>query len=137
METNPKTKSKIDGPDQLREMAEKGATQSREAFEKMSAATGHVADTMQHCYLAAFKGMQDYNNKLVEFTQANIKTAFDSAQRMSGAKSPSEFVELSTELAKQQLAMMTEQTKQLAALAQQVTLSTTEPLKTSLVPRST
>ena len=79
METNPKTKSKTDAPDQLREMAEKGATQSREAFEKMSAATGHVADTMQHCYLAAFKGMQDYNNKLVEFTQANIKTAFDSA----------------------------------------------------------
>jgi len=137
METNPKTKSKTDAPDQLREIAEKGATQSREALEKMSAATGHVADTMQHCYLAAFKGMQDYNNKLVEFTQANIKTAFDSAQRMSGAKSPSEFVELSTELAKQQLAMMTEQTKQLAALAQQVTLSTTEPLKTSLVPRST
>jgi hypothetical protein len=80
--------------------------------------------------------MQDYNNKLVEFTQANIKTAFDSAQRMSGVKSPSEFVELSTELAKQQLGTMTEQTRQLAALAQQVTLSTAEPLKTSLVPRS-
>ena len=39
----------------------------------MSAATVHPADTMQHCYSAAFKGMQDYNNKLVEFTQANIK----------------------------------------------------------------
>jgi hypothetical protein len=37
METNPKTKSKTDAPDQLREMAEKGATQSRKAFEKMSA----------------------------------------------------------------------------------------------------
>ena len=117
-------------------MAEKGAAQSREVFEKMSAATGHAADTVQNCYLAAFKGMQDYNNKLVEFTQANTKAAFDFAQRMSGVKSPSEFVELSTELLKQRLATMTEQTRELAALAQQTTLSTAEPLKTSLVPRS-
>ena len=137
MNTNPKTKSKTDAPEQFREMAEKGATQSKEAFEKMSAASGQAADVMQNCYLAAVKGVQDYNNKLIEFTHANTKTAFDFAQRMSGVKSPSEFVELSTELAQQQLTTLTEQTKQLAALAQQVTLATAEPLKTSLVPTST
>jgi phasin len=137
METNPKTKSKTDAPEQLRDMAEKGAAQSKEAFEKMSTATGHAADAMQNCYLAAAKGMQDYNNKVIEFTHANTKAAFDFAQRISGVKSPSEFVELSTKLAQQQLATMTEQTRQLAALAQQVTLATAEPLKTSLVPAST
>ena len=83
------------------------------------------------------KGMQDYNNKLLEFAHANTKAAFDFAQRMSGVKSPSEFVELSTEHAQQQLTTLTEQTKQLAALAQQTTLATVEPLKTSLVPTST
>ena len=103
----------------------------------MSAATGQTADVMKNCYLTAVKGVQDYNNKLIEFTHANTKTAFDFAQRMSGVKSPSEFVELSTELAQQQLTTLTEQTKQLAALAQQVTLATAEPLKTSLVPTST
>jgi hypothetical protein len=56
---------------------------------------------------------------------------------MSGVKSPSEFVELSTKLAQQQLTTLTEQTRQLAALAQQMTLATAEPLKTSLVPTST
>ena len=137
METNPKAKSKTDVPEQLREIAEKGAAQSKEAFEKMSAASGHAADAMQHCYSAAVKGVQEYNNKVIEFTHANTKTAFDFAQRMSGVKSPSEFVELSNELAKQQLTTLTEQTKQLAALAQQVTLATAEPLKTSLVPTST
>jgi|SRR5690242_8390245 phasin len=136
LETNSKTKSKTDAPEQLREMAEKGAAQSKEAFEKMSAATSHAADAMQNCYLAAVKGVQDYNNKLIEFTQANTKAAFDFAQRISGVKSPSEFVELSTELAQQQLTTMTEQTRQLAALAQQATLATAEPLKTSLVPAS-
>ena len=104
----------------------------------MSAASGQAAEVMQNYYLAAVKGMQDYNNKWIEFTHANTKTAFDFAQKMSSVKSPSEFVELSTELAQQQLTTLTDQTKQLAALAQQVTLATVEPLKkTSIVPTST
>lgn len=137
MEMNPKTKSKTDAPEQFRGMAEKGAAQSKEVFEKMSSATGQAADVMQHCYLAAVKGVQDYNNKVIEFTHANTKTAFDFTQRLSGVKSPAEFVTLSTELAQQQLTTLTEQTKQLTALAQQVTLATAEPLKTPLVPTST
>jgi phasin len=136
MESNFKTKSKTDAPEQLREMAKKGAAQSKEVFEKMSAASGQAADVMQHCYSAAVKGMQDYNNKLLEITHANTKAAFDFAQRMSGVKSPSEFLELSTEHAQQQLTTMTEQTRELAVLAQQATLAAAEPLKTSLVPAS-
>jgi phasin len=130
METSPKTKSKTDTPEQFREMVEKGATQSKESFEKMSAASSQAADVMKNCYSAAIKGAQDYNNKVIEFTQANTKAAMDFAQRMSGVRSPSECIELSTELAQQQLTTLTEQTKQLAALAQQVTLATAEPFKT-------
>ena len=134
-----KTKSNV----QFRNMVGKSATKSKEVYERMSApkemsaATGQTADIIGSCYLTAVKRVQDYNNKLIEYTHANTKTAFDFAQRMSGVKSPSEFVELSTELAQQQLMTLTEQTKQLAALAQQVTLVTADPLKTSLVPTST
>ena len=128
MDTNAKTKSKIDAPGQFRDMAEMGAAQSKEVFEKMSAATGQAVDVMKNCCSTAFKGAQDYNSKLIEFTQANTKTALDYAQRMSGVKSPSEFFELSAELAQRQLATLTEQTQQLAALAQQVTLAATEPM---------
>ena len=136
MDTNPKTRSKTDATEQFRDMTEKGATQSKEAFEKMSAATAQTADVMKNCYSTAVKGIQDYNNKLIEFTHANTKTAVDFAQRMSGVKSPSEFFELSTDLAQQQLETLTKQTQQLAALAQQVTLATTEPLKTGLTKAS-
>jgi phasin len=132
----PKMKSKTDAPEQFREMTEKGAAQTKEAFEKMSAASGEAADVMKHCYSTALKGAQDYSNKVIEFTQVNTKTAMDFAQRMSGVKSPSEFIELSTELAQQQLTTLTEQTKQLAALAQQVTLATAEPLKTGFTKAS-
>ena len=136
MDTNPKTKSKTDATEQFRDMTEKGATQSKEVFERMSAATAQTADAMKNCYSTAVKGIQDYNSKLIEFTDANTKTAVDFAQRMSGVKSPSEFFELSTDLAQQQLETLTKQTQQLAALAQQVTLATTEPLKTGLTKAS-
>ena len=136
MDTNPKTKSKTDATEQFRDMTEKGATQSKEVFERMSAATAQTADAMKNCYSTAVKGIQDYNNKLIEFTHANTKIAFDFAQRMFGVKSPSEFFELSTDLAQQQLETLTKQTQQLAALAQQVTLATTEPLKTGFTKAS-
>jgi len=107
-----------------------GAAQSKKAFDTVSAATGEAANVMKNCYSTAIKGAQDYNNKVIEFTRANTNAAFDFAHRLSGVKSPSELAELSTEHARQQLETLTNQTTQLAALAQQVTLATAEPLKT-------
>jgi Phasin protein len=68
------------------------------------------------------QAIQDYNNKFIEFAQANTNAAFDFIQKLSAVKSPSAFVELSTEHARKQLETLTEQTKQLAALAQKLTL---------------
>jgi phasin len=129
---DPKMKSKTNPTQQFRDMGEKGATQSKEAFEKMSAATGEAANVMQNCYSTAVKGVQDYNNKFIEFAHANSSAAFDFSQKLSGVKSPSEYVELSTEHARMQLETLTEQTKQLVALAQKVTRATAEPLKTGV-----
>jgi phasin len=129
---DPKMKSKTNPTQQFRDMGEKGATQSKEAFEKMSAATGEAANVMQNCYSTAVKGVQDYNNKFIEFAHVNSSAAFDFSQKLSGVKSPSEYVELSTEHARMQLETLTEQTKQLVALAQKVTRATAEPLKTGV-----
>ena len=105
------------------------ATQPAEAYEKMTAATSEATDVIKESYSTAVKGAQDYNNKLLEFAQTNTNTAFELAKRLLDVKSPSEFIELSTERTRQQFATLTEQTKELAALAQKVTLASTEPLK--------
>ena len=135
---NPSTKAtstrsaSADAPQQLREMAETGAKHSKETIEKIGAATTEVAEAMTNCCSTALKGMQDYNSKLAEFTQANTKSAFEFVQSLAGVKSPSEFVQVSTEHAKYQLETMTEQARELAALTQKVTLTTAEPIKTGL-----
>jgi phasin len=105
------------------------SAQPIEVYEKVTAATEKATGLFKESYSTAVNGAQDYNNKLLEFAQTNANTAFEFAKRLLDAKSPSEFVELSTERARQQFETLTEQTKELAALAQKVALASTEPLK--------
>ena len=135
MDMNTKaTGTKTGAPQAFREMTEKGAAQAKETYEKMSVASTEAADLIQKSYLTAVKGVQDYNNKFFEFAHENTNAAFDFIQKMSGVRSPSAFVELSTEHARKQLESLTEQAKELATLAQKATLATAEPLKTASKP---
>jgi phasin len=109
-----------------------GSAQAKEAFEKMSAATGEAAALFKNSYSTAVKGAQDYNNKVLQFAQTNTEAAFGFAQKMTDVKSPSDFMELSTKHSRKQFETLTEQTKELAALAQKVTLATAEPLRTGV-----
>src|SRR6202034_3216746 len=95
----------------------------------MSAATTEAGDLMKTSCSTALKGAQDYNNKVMEFAHTNTNAAFEFVRELYGTKSPSEFMELATEHARAQTATLTEQTKELAELAQKVALATTEPLK--------
>jgi len=105
------------------------AAKPAEVYEKLTAATSEATGVIKQSYSTAVNGAQDYNNKLLEFAQTNTNTTFEFAKRMLDVKSPAEFIELSTERARQQFATLNEQTKELAALAQKVTLASTEPLK--------
>ena len=129
MDANTKTKSKTEASEQFRELAEKGGAQSQKIFDTVSAATGQTADAIKKCYSNAVKGAQDYSNKVVEFAQTNTNATFDFAQRVSGVKSPSEFIELSTVHARQQFETLAKQTTELWP-CQRVSLATVEPLKT-------
>jgi phasin len=98
----------------------------------MRAAATEATALIKNSFSTAVKGAQDYNTKVIEFAQTNTKAALDFVQKLSGVKSPSEFIELSTDQSRQQFETLTAQTKELAALAQKVTLATVEPLKTGV-----
>jgi phasin len=121
-----------DAPEAFREIAENGTKQAKETYEKMSAATTDAVDLIKNSYSTAFDGIQDYNNKFIEFTHDNINAAFDFGHKVCAVNSPSAFAELLTEYARRQFETLTEQTKQLTVFAQKATLATTEPLKTGL-----
>jgi phasin len=129
MNTTAKPKS-ADVTQQVREVTDTGTVRSKEMFETIGAATTEAADVMKNCCSTALKGMQEYNSKLIEFSQANTKSYVEFVQKLAGVKSPSEFVEIATDHGRYQLETVAEQAKQLAELAQKVTLATAEPLKT-------
>jgi phasin len=128
----PASSPRMDATQAFRATAENGSAHAREAFEKMSSGTAEAAALIKNSYSTAVKGAQDYNTKLIEFAQTNTESAFAFAQKLFGVKSPSDFIELSTEHSHKQFETLTEQTKELAALAQKVTLATAEPLKTGV-----
>ena len=123
---------RMDATQAFRATAEKGTAQAKEAFEKVSAATAEATDLIKNSVSTAVKGAQDYNNKVIQFAQTNSKVALEFVQKLLGAKSPSDVIELSTNHSRKQFETLSEQTKELAALAQEVTLATVEPLKTGV-----
>src|SRR5664279_1415046 len=108
----PASASKIDATQAFRATAEKGTAQAQEAFEKVSAATAEATDLIKNSYSTAVKGAQDYNNKVIEFAQANTKAALDFVQKLSGVKSPSDFIELSTDHSREQFETLPAQGEQ-------------------------
>ena len=106
------------------------AEQPRQLFSDFGTATQQAADVMTKCCSTAVKRLQDYNSKILEFSAANTKANVEFMQTLAGVKSPSDFFQLSTEHARRQLESMTDQSKQLAAIMQDLAATATEPLKT-------
>ena len=116
----------------LREAAEISSTQTKQAVEQMTAATTDATDLMRDAYLTAVSRAREYNAKFVEFAQANTEAAFEFVHRLSGVKSPSEFFELSNNHSRQQFETLTEQARELGALAQKVVLATAERVQSDV-----
>ena len=110
-------------------MAQNGSSQAKEASETMSRVAMESADLIKNCCLTGLKGAHEYNAKVMEFAKNNTEAGFSFAKKLSEVKSPSEFLELASDYSRGQFKTLTEQTKDLTALAQKVTVATMEPLK--------
>jgi phasin len=123
---------KMEVPEAFRAMAENSVAQARHSCEKAKSAAADASDLVQNSYITAAKGAMDYNLKLIEIARTNMKAGFGYIDALLGVKSPSEFAELSSVHTREQLNAVTEQTKELMALAEKVATETGEPLKTGL-----
>ena len=127
--TNPTPKF---GTAEMHQMADQGIAQTKDNFKNAKAATEEAAHVLQQAYTVAAKGATDYNLKVFEIARFNTNAAFDYARELMGVKSLSEFVELSSARSRQQFETMTAQSKELATLAQRVSVESAEPLKTGI-----
>ena len=109
-------------------VAEKSAAQTKQAFEKVTAAATEATDLMKNAYATTIKGAQEYNAKVLEFAHANTTAAFEYARQISGVRSPSELFALSSAYFQQQSEVLSRQAAELMAIVQKATVATTKPL---------
>ena len=122
----------VEMPAAFREFAERGVAQAKDTYEKMKAAAEEATDVLETTYSTASKGASDYGLKVIEATRLNTNAAFDFAGELITAKTLSEVLELTSAHARKQFEALTQQSKELGALAQKVATETAEPIKSGM-----
>ena len=118
-----------EAPAAFRDMAEKSLSQAKDNYEKIKSAAEEATSLLEGTYASATKGATDYTLRVIELVRENSNATFDFAAELLGAKTFSEVVELSTAHARKQFETLTEQSKELASLAQKVATEAAEPIK--------
>jgi phasin len=107
-------------PTEVRDFAEKSVEQARKAFEGFSDAA-HKALAAVESASATFPvpaGAKDIGAKALTYAEANVKAAFDHAQKLVQAIDPQEVMTLQSEYLKTQFGAIQEQTKELGVALQ-------------------
>jgi hypothetical protein len=69
---------------------------------------------------SAAKAAEDYRSRMFQFMKTNLNMMLEYAERLATVKTPTEFVEVSTNHARKQFDTITTQTNELRALAQKL-----------------
>jgi phasin len=104
-------------PTEVRDFAEKSVEQARKAFEGFSDAAQKALASVEGAPLVP-AGAHDVSAKALTYADANVKAAFELAQKIVQAKDPQEVLQLQTEFVKSQMNIIQEQTKELGAAFQ-------------------
>jgi hypothetical protein len=115
-----------------RRFADKAARTARETVDKGSAAAAESARDAERSYVAAADGIRDFNVRLAEMAHANTLAAFDFVREISSAKEPSAAASLWSSHLREHFETLTEQCRELTALAQSLANATTEPMTRGL-----
>jgi len=111
-----------------RKFAEKSAAQTKSAFNKSSAAVVEGARRAENNASTAMNGMRECYLKVLGMAQENADAGFDLARELASVQPPSEYVEVWNAWARSAYQTLSEQTKELSALAQKVATSSAQPL---------
>jgi phasin len=119
-------------PAPFRDMATKAAAQAKETIETMERATEEVSRVVESSFANSGLGSAEYNRKLFEVARSNAQAVFGYSLALLKVTTLNEVVELSSAHMQKQFEAMSEQTKELAALAQKAAAAMTESMKTGI-----
>lgn len=105
---------KFEIPAEMRAFAEKSVEQAKQAFEGFISAAQHAVNTAESQAVNAHTGAKEIGELAIGFTQRNVASSFDFAEKLVRAKDAQELTALHTEYVKNQIAALTDQAKELS-----------------------
>jgi phasin len=115
----------------FRGFTEKSTEQAKENWLKMKSATEKLTRAAQDSCSATAKESLDYLNQVMVIAASNAHAAFDLANALVQARTPSEIIEVSAAHARKRMDQIAEQNRKLWSAAQKIQTSITKPLKLS------
>jgi phasin len=104
-------------PADMRAFAEKSVEQAKQAFDSFISAAQHAVSTAESQAVNARSGAKEVGEMAIGFTQRNVASSFEFAEKLVRAKDAQEFTALHADYVKKQIATLTEQAKELAKQA--------------------
>jgi len=101
---------------------------AREALQDGSTAAEESTRAMGNSYFAVAQAIGVFNMKLIEMAQGNAMAAVNFAQQVATVKGPAEAANLWSSYARERFETLTDQSRELTALAQRVITPTVETL---------
>jgi len=108
-------------PAEMRAFAEKSVEQAKQACESFLNAAQNAVNTAGSQVTTAQSGVKEAGELAMRFAQRNIAASFEFAQKLARAKDPQEVIALHAEYAGSQIAVLSDQAKELGRQAAKIT----------------
>ncbi len=106
--------------DQSGKYADKLAATASKTLQKGKASVEQSARVIEQSCSVTLDNVRAFNAKIIEMARANVEAVLDVSQQIATAKAPSDIVELWMAHARKQFEMLSEQSKELTALARKM-----------------
>ncbi|MDO1581083.1 phasin [Rhizobium oryzicola] len=113
----------------LRDFAEKGASQSREAFSKIKVAAEEATKTVEATVQSAQAGTVEIGLKAIDAVRTNADLSLSHMEALLGVKSVAELIELQTGFFRKQAEITVEQAKAMQEATRKLAEDVTKPGK--------
>ncbi len=113
----------------FRDFAEKGATQSREAYAKMKTAAEEAGKTIEATVESAQSGTVELSLKAIDALRTNAETSLSQMEALIACKSLSEVFELQTAFIRKQAELAMEQARTMQETTRKVAENLVKPTK--------
>jgi phasin len=117
-DANQGTRMNFQVPEEMRTMAERSLTQTRQALDSFLGAARRTAETMEQTTEKVQAGAKDMAQRTLSLAEQNIRTSLDYAERLVRAKDLQEAARIQSEFVRTQAEAMQAQMKEFGSAAQ-------------------